>query len=309
VAIAAFHAAAAAELKRTQASVYWQTWQLFWNNAFGSATAGTYVAPLTPFVFRGQKLSGQDLVPTLFRSLPPDEKAAEQELRRRDAQQDQFLNTILTDPRVAPSIPNHLTLSSEQKLAVARHYGYPSSFLDLTADFRIAAYFATRTAAPGPVIGVVYLVNLVDLMGLPGLGSTYVDHETGALAYDKMMNGVLDLTWQTPGARDIEWISGRIQFQESVHFALRLITVPGAHRIEAQKAVFLRLGRLRTPTPCIEDVRNAQSVWKILRFVAQKFCFFHTAGPYSEPSEGIGNEQLMPSDDPVERLVAAQRAA
>jgi hypothetical protein len=159
------------------------------------------------------------------------------------------------------------------------------------------------------VIGVVYLINLVDLMALPGIGSTYVDQDMSALAYDKNMNGVLDLTWQTPSAQDIEWTTARVRFHESVDFALRLITVPGVRRIEAQKAVFLRLGRLRIPTPSVADVNNARAVWKILRLVAQKWCFFHTAGPYSEPSEGIERQQLMPADDAVDRLVAAQRAA
>lgn len=269
-AIASYDASAQTELERTTGSPYWQTWQTFWDKAFGSAAADAYVAPRTPFVFRGQKMSGYDLVPTLFRSLPREQEAAEQELRRRDVQQSQFVDTILSDPQVALAIPNYLTLSSDQQLAVARHYGSPSAFLDLTADFRVAAYFATHTAEPGPVIGVVYLVNLVDLMGLPGLGATFVDlgHDAGVLAYDKTLQGTLDLTWQTPGERGIEWTSGRMRFQEPVHFAVRLITVPGVRRIEAQKAVFLRLGRVRTATPGVEDVDNARACTRTLRGVA-----------------------------------------
>lgn len=54
------------------------------------------------------------------------------------------------------------TLTDEELLAVAQHYGFPTPLLDFTRSLRIAAFFATRDTRRGKVngVGVIHCFQL-----------------------------------------------------------------------------------------------------------------------------------------------------
>lgn len=82
-------------------------------------------------LFRGQRCAWP--VASSFRRLAVD--------RRSEAESriDQFMNWVQTESALA-----QYGFSSDQAIAVAQHYGIPTTFLDFSTDIPIARYFATE---------------------------------------------------------------------------------------------------------------------------------------------------------------------
>lgn len=98
-------------------------------------------------LFRGEAdASWPAMTPSLFRA-PADRSVVE----KRRAYTDSFIRALRRRPDLWPSSQP----DQGEFLAIAQHYGFPTSLLDFSLNLEVAAYFATAGARPD-AIGVIY---------------------------------------------------------------------------------------------------------------------------------------------------------
>ena len=86
-------------------------------------------------LWRGQTNAGWDLTPTLYR--PPTGDAVQRERRRYTGR---FMDAL----SAASHTLGLSDLTEKKLLAIAQHYGFPTTLLDFTFNPEVAAYFATK---------------------------------------------------------------------------------------------------------------------------------------------------------------------
>jgi hypothetical protein len=104
------------------------------------------------WVFRGQSFPSQRLRPTLERAFDDFEVRPEERCVLEDA-------LIRDFKRLSPSYAPPVPLPSEDDtiawVALMRHYGAPTRFLDFTFSFFVATYFAVQAENSKPVVWAI----------------------------------------------------------------------------------------------------------------------------------------------------------
>jgi hypothetical protein len=118
-------------------------------------------------VFRGQRDSRWRQDTTLLRSEKDGVPADLGTLLVRLSRTQTFLDTLAEHEQELVG----RTLTDEERLAIAQHYGLPTPLLDYTRSLAIAAFFATGMGDPSSLregdVGVIYFVNPRDPVARP----------------------------------------------------------------------------------------------------------------------------------------------
>ncbi|HEX9902821.1 MAG TPA: FRG domain-containing protein [Acidobacteriota bacterium] len=279
----------------------WYDWQLFQNARWQQNTP---VWARTFLFYRGQSNIRYSLMPSMLRGLKSKRKFASHRLMARESRQQQIVNWIFrTTAHIEEVLPDANSLDKAQRLAVARHYGAPSYMIDFTTDPEIAAFFATREVSNRQQMGVIYVLNLVELFSLSG--------STGLMCHENVKSG-----WALPyGYQKFiflspreggppQWSTAFVYFNAGLQLSLKCITVPQCHRVEAQKAVFFEISTIGRHFAHDVYAMALGKTWIFMRFfLCHKLCFFQSAGAYSNLDRGICEATLIPSHDPIEKAL------
>lgn len=108
------------------------------------------------WMFRGQRNSDWDLIPSLYR--PPLDDAT---FKARKDYTDAFIKDLVAaSARLGlPRLPH------SEYLAIAQHYGFYTPLLDFTWNAEVAAYFATLDGERGEA-GIIFAFSLSDYQGM-----------------------------------------------------------------------------------------------------------------------------------------------
>lgn len=114
--------------------------------------------------FRGQTKNWPSITPTLLRLRDTKRQQSIQKLR-------QFIEWAISVPQMAPYAD-----SREALVAIAQHYGLPTTFLDLTTSPEIAAFFSKRSDTRSQQgQSVIYCLAEQDLSHIKGLQVVQLD--------------------------------------------------------------------------------------------------------------------------------------
>lgn len=219
-------------------------------------------------VYRGQFDANWPLEASLFRRKNDGSPLDLGELQRRAALTDRFLARL----REQQAALFGDTLSDDELLAVAQHFGFPTPLMDFTYSFRTAAFFATLDAAKmqdgDERTGVIYALDFAPEWGrvaLPGDPGAALNLDIHHLA------GVYE--------GSIETIQPHIPSEDD--------------RIGRQQGLFVKGFRPR-------DFRQAR---------LSTYYFRQTPGVvFEDARSGITRENLLPPETKIARFAASVRA-
>lgn len=296
------------EVKRTEGFPGWYDWKLFLG--IRSKSLPTWTQSI--FYFRGQQDTRYNLFPTMYRGLlKPDE--AIKKIKERKQKELEIVKTIFDNRQIKLIVPQTRQFSYAQKLAVARHYGAPSELIDFTASPDVAGFFASRSINKTDKIGIIYILNVIEMLSLPGLGGfDRGEREFGGLMF--IPTGPLKLTWLEPDplfSSPPHEQSALFYLNSPIMGCIDFITVPFIHRIEAQKAVFLRIHHINNyPKQDIQAIceyyDSIREFWTLMRFLCRKVCFLQTDEIYQNPDIAITEDEILSPHDDIENLLKLQ---
>jgi len=241
----------------------------------------TYVDKLAnPTVFfRGQDNLDHRIVPTRLRLAGIAEPAAA------------IAERIRVEEERAGAVQRHFAAASDvdltalQSRAVARHFGAPSTLVDLTFDPAVAAAFAQprfseRESRAGAPLGLIYAIDVGQLQDMFGMMAWVIAPDGGReihLVNVKRQWGLPFLSYNASSLKLEEQVLAVDvpQVLRAEHARLRTCTVPGVSRIESQRGLFLELA--------LEDASDTATplrFWTLLDFLARKWCFRRADLPY-----------------------------
>jgi hypothetical protein len=262
-------------------------------------------APVLPrrFLFRGQADSRWAFLPSLFQGLdwgrlPWTVQRLEQmrdAIVRRNAWTQRFTTDLVAascsgavDSAIAAFNPTQLHLA-------ARHYGFPSDYLDFTTSPGVAAFFATTNATPRR-IGILYALDIHRLYDAIGIAST------GARP-----DGSLEVMFPA-GRIGLPGTDRSVVLQAFRDLVFAMATVPLA-RVQAQSAVFLDVGTEEgfsyEDPMCVWD---EYWIWNALDFISDKFLFRQSGARYEDAAAKVSDASLLPPDDPLALFASEWRS-
>ncbi len=256
--------------------------------------------------FRGQTCVEWSVMPTIYRDLPENEGERDTAMADRVAKTAEFLMRAKADPLVQRQVPDMGKKSIEQQRAIARHFGMSNEYIDLTLDPRVAMFFATkdaRTCLRETTTGVVYMLNL-ELLFQVFRWEQHFDAD-GTVLLLSPSGGTLEIPYLSISDSNQvvqTTLQLRIKGTDAPLFAFRWLNPTGIHRIEVQKATFLRVGAI--PDGLFDEHTlnwlGSPQVWQLFDFLTFKFVFPQSR-VYRRLLRGIFGRHLLP---PGERLQA-----
>ncbi|MGA8055032.1 MAG: FRG domain-containing protein [Burkholderiales bacterium] len=262
-------------------------------------------APVLPrrFLFRGQADSRWAFLPSLFQGLDwgplPWTRQKLEQMRdaivRRNAWTQRFTADLMAASRSGAVDPAIATFNPTQQHLAARHYSFPSDYLDFTTSPGVAAFFATTNATPRR-IGILYALDIHRLYDAIGMAST------GARP-----DGSLEVMF--PAYRiGLPGTDRSVVLQAFRDLVFSMATVPLA-RVRAQSAVFLDVGTEKgfsyDDPKCVFD---EYWLWNALDFISDKFLFRQSGARYEDADAKVTDSCLLLPDDPLDRFASEWRS-
>ena len=242
----------------------------------------TYVDKLAnpTIFFRGQDNLNHRIVPTRFRLTGVADPAAS------------IAERIRVEEERAAAIRRHCAATSDadltelQSRAVARHFGAPSTLVDLTFDPAVAAAFAQprfseRESRAGAPLGLIYAIDMGQLQDMFGMMAWAIGADGAREIHlvNVMRQWALPYLSHNADSSKLERQVLAVDVPPVLreeHARLRTCVVPGVSRIEAQRGLFLELA-LADPS----DTVTPLLFWTLLDFLARKWCFRRADVPYA----------------------------
>ena len=257
----------------------------------------------TRIFYRGHNDMKFAFLPTLlrlkFESEDEDRQFIEQGIKQLNDFQVRLENLTKNDPEL--DFVKGLTKS--QKQAIGRHYGVPSTLLDVTASMDVAAHFASSIKSPivqrndsGPyhAYGIIYAFNLEDVLSLPGIkGCGNFENGFGYMFIPLFDHQRYIMLYKSPTSARIEPYT--IRFKGERKIAFEFTFVPQISRMNVQNAAFLSVDRAIGDTPFVKGYRDLIGAWEIIEFFSYKVCFPQTGVAYPlDP--GNKSKEAFPKD-------------
>lgn len=275
-------------------------------------------APVPAILFRGQRSTSEDLLPTLARSicLPVllgkgtlkeaiDVNETEQECTSF------FVTRFFEECSNMPGFDWLAELSMQRRAAIARHHGFYSWITDYTLDPGVAAVFASGGGSATPPqegYGVIYIVDEHDLAQKLQSEPTIINH----VGYQERswtkikMETVLNNCAVRSGGNSVGtlilpsfWKQLRDRHRALDHFCLRLCFAPGmeAERMWNQKWCGVEAG-------CDDETwTRIITAYQVFARITGCVLFHQTGEVYLEPTSDITADRLLPRDDQLEAAI------
>jgi hypothetical protein len=265
------------------------------------------------FLFRGEKIQRQGLMPSAFRYLQNYsslEKAIDIVRQRLDIE----LSAAKDLKRICQS-QFQITLDVQQAKAAARHYGAPSHYLDFTLDPAVAGYFghpgklsSEEYCEPGVIYGIspkVMQTAFPMYFWKPDENHQGIEFSwmfQGAslpyLAHNKEKNKIVEKTVRITGVAD---------FLKKKQPFIRHIHLSKIRRVAAQQGVFVGID---DSEPTQESILSQFAVWYLIDFVSFKWSYWHHQSQFECVERGITSKRLYVSDgscfDSIETKIKVQ---
>lgn len=124
------------------------------------------------YMYRGQRNSSWDLIPTIQRYPTSDPELVNKMLQAR-------LHTLAVVCEALEQLINEFKTTSLERIAIAQHYGIPSPLCDFTLSPWVALYFASLEGEPPSDTGIVHCFSRSQMeeylvQGGAGLGAMQV---------------------------------------------------------------------------------------------------------------------------------------
>jgi hypothetical protein len=256
----------------------------------------------THLFYRGHESIKYDVLPTLLR-LNRDRESTLTDICQRQ----QSLNAVLHRLDELSGTKSDFAflkdLSSAQREALARHYGCPSSMLDVSTSIDVAAHFATRSAkrqAPEKDLGILFAFNLLDILNLSGM--TQSGPTDNGVGYRFTPIGRVSrqmLVFESP--QRAHWENYDIYFSRERTFTLsfEFVYVPGIHRIDVQQAAFFSANYAIGQEPENQQDSDPLAVvaaWEIIQAFSYKACFVQSGQAYTSFLPDSNGDCIYPAD-------------
>ncbi len=262
----------------------------------------------THLFYRGHNSIKYDVLPTLHR-LDGDRESTLGQIDRRAKKLTSVLNRLDNLSESADEFTFLKQLTGPQKEALVRHYGCPSTLLDVTASLDVAAHFATRDAgktAPGDDLGIIYAFNLLDFLNLSGMTSIGPTRNGVGYSFTPIGRVSREVLIFESSSR-ARWEQFDIYFNEEKPRALsfEFVFVPGVERIDVQQAAFISVGNSidqSVAEELPEDPLRVVATWEILQMFSYKVSFVHSGNEYTSGLPEGSRAAIYPDDFLTQQL-------
>ena len=262
----------------------------------------------THLFYRGHESIRYDVLPTLLR-LDRDRDSTLKNIRQRQQSLHAVLQRLDELGRTNGDFAFLKDLSSAQREALARHYGCPSSMLDVTTNIDVAAHFATRSAkrqAPETDLGILFAFNLLDILNLSGVSQS--GPTVNGVGYRFTPIGRVSrqmLVFESP--QTANWENYDIYFskERTFTFSFEFVYVPGIHRIDVQQAAFFSADyAFGQDSEHQQDADSLAGVvaWEIIQAFSYKACFVQSGQAYTSFLPDSNGDHIYPADHVTSRM-------
>ena len=234
--------------------------------------------------YRGQANVSWNFLPTGLRDVYNTDFKVERlaELYRRTHE---VLEMLAVDASREVNFSFFKDLSYVQRLALVRHFGFPSLTMDVTSDPKIAAHFACGESSTSTrqKIGLIYAVDLSFLRASSlGVSMNKLEQQSGHAVVGSSTRTfrvtMSKLRFEDNRTAKRETFS--VVTDEAQFVAPSLVTVPNVKRIEAQAAAFLDTvaNNLSSHSTIrsVGELGRTLTTWQILELFASKVGFMQT---------------------------------
>lgn len=264
-------------------------------------------AVLPEIIFRGESREERGMVSSLFRQVSAWTSRGRDRIVQKRLQAELAMAERVRRAFIASGRPEMTMIEAR---AAARHYGATSTLLDFSFEPRIAAFFghppyadferAQKGATP---IGVIY-----------GLAMASIEQCFGILGWKPEGDRAATIRIYGASGATVPYLAADMQSGEvrpaemkvelpklaAGGITIRMTRVPSVARINAQKGLFIEIGRDDGA-----DWQQAAQLWYLLDFVCHKWCYIRQDRQFEDAQGGITAAKLFPPEE-LSREVQSQ---
>ncbi|MGR3302975.1 MAG: FRG domain-containing protein [Candidatus Scalindua sp.] len=274
--------------------------------------------PVPAILFRGQRSTSEDLLPTLARSLCLHVLLGKGTLKEainvNETEQECtsfFVSKFFEECSNMPGFGWLAELNMQRRAAIARHHGFYSWIIDYTLDPGVAALFASgggSATLPREGYGVIYIVDEHDLSQKLQSKPTIINHvgyQERSWTKIKMETVQRNCT-VTFGDNPIGtlilpsfWKQLQDRHRALDSFCLRLCFAPGTEAERMWNQKWCGVG-----ATCDDETwTRIITAYQVFARITGCVLFHQTGKVYREPATNITADELLPPDDQLEAAI------